>query len=333
MREFYNTPDKEEFLNTHIPKSTKESYGRVLEKAKSLEDEFEKDLYDFNIRELKSLFGDLEPLTPHASRTSARIVSSYINWAIDMKKKINQINPLKNISVKWYDQFVKDQDKIYISESELVYIEEYCNNAQDAVIFRLLFEGVQGEGCAELSNLHKKYIDFSNNIIRIFDKDDTEGRILSVSHKTIRLIERALKQKRYLKRNGEMEGETDLLDDEVDLAQNDYVLRNSITRRKKYLQGVDKHTIYRRITTIRDLSGFPYLTVKNIVKSGAIKMGRDLYIEYGELGADQLQKIADRFNMNNLWYIKDFVNLENIERVYGVDFFNKKESKSLVLFS
>lgn len=315
---YQNTMFNEEIKNKFLKQfetGTALTYKRVFVKNASIEEYFNKDIYNFNLAELKKVMFNLNPPTINSAKHYGGILLSYLSWAIEQGLRTNNINPLKTMEQNWFLQFVNNSIELYITDVELQRIEDYCVNAQDAVIFRLLFEGVQGEGCAELINLKREDVDFENNVLHLQDADGST-RELNVSSRCISLIEEALEQDEYIKLNGEME-EIKNIRPYTDLVNNNYVLRSSITKTDSY-KAIHKHTIYRRIKTIKDLYDSPYLTVKNIAKSGMIWLGKNFLESDGKLEKEQYLIIAERFKIANWWTIKDYVNIEQIKKMYYV---------------
>lgn len=128
-------------------------------------------------------------------------------------------------------------------------------------------------------------------------------------------IEDALSETTYLKKNGRMEGESNVRYF-TDLVDSNFVVRSSNTTRDKTNGAVDKHVIFRRLTTISKLYAIANLNVKNISRSGMIKMGYDLLNIYGKLERDQYLEIAERYKINSLPSLKEIVSVQNINRLY-----------------
>lgn len=313
----YNPEIKKRFLE----KYPYDAYGRIFLRSYVFEEALGKDLYDFNIDDIKRVLYELDPITLGSSRTNGRIITSYIDWAIKEGYRKNNINPLKTVQSEWFNQFVNKKRKLFITDQELEEIEAHCINAQDAVIVRALFEGLT---TSELLNLKKTDVDYENGILKL--KDDKKGeRTLKVSEQCLKLIRQASEEIQYYKNNGQISEGTRR--EWTELVDNEYVLRSSITRTKK-IGRADEFLIYRRLDTIKKTLGFPYLTSKNISNSGKLKMARDLYLKEGALGREQLIKIAERFNVSkviingyesyNLTILKDFITLENLKMYYDV---------------
>lgn len=313
----YNPEIKKRFLE----KYPYDAYERIFLRSYVFEEALGKDLYDFNIDDIKRVLYELDPITLGSSRTNGRIITSYIDWAIKEGYRKNNINPLKTVQSEWFNQFVNKKRKLFITDQELEEIEVHCINAQDAVIVRALFEGLT---TSELLNLKKTDVDYENGILKL--KDDKKGeRTLKVSEQCLKLIRQASEEIQYYKNNGQISEGTRR--EWTELVDNEYVLRPSITRTKK-MGRADEFLIYRRLDTIKKTLGFPYLTSKNISNSGKLKMARDLYLKEGALGREQLIKIAERFNVSkviingyesyNLTILKDFITLENLKMYYDV---------------
>lgn len=313
----YNPEIKKRFLE----KYPYDAYERIFLRSYVFEEALGKDLYDFNIDDIKRVLYELDPITLGSSRTNGRIITSYIDWAIKEGYRKNNINPLKTVQSEWFNQFVNKKRKLFITDQELEEIEAHCINSQDAVIVRALFEGLT---VSELLNLKKTDVDYENGILKL--KDDKKGeRTLKVSEQCLKLIRQASEEIQYYKNNGQISEGTRR--EWTELVDNEYVLRPSITRTKK-MGRADEFLIYRRLDTIKKTLGFPYLTSKNISNSGKLKMARDLYLKEGALGREQLIKIAERFNVSkviingyesyNLTILKDFITLENLKMYYDV---------------
>jgi integrase len=313
---YFNENLKNEFLSMY-PETTQHVYKRIFVKSASNEVRFGKDLFDFDLELIEDVLTDLDPLTPTVSQTNGRIVSAYITWAIDKGYKKNKINLLKSVEAEYFSKFVDKSKKIYFSYDEIMDAEKFCENAQDSVVIRLLFENVQGKEASEIRNLRNEdgMIDWDNNTLTLVDKDGSK-RTVEVSDRAMYLIEEALAETTYYKRNGMME-ERDNVREFTDLMDNNYVIRNSITKSKNVNGAVNEWVIYRRVTLIGELLSIPYFTTKNIVRSGMIYMAYQLLKKDGKLEKEQYVQIAERFRIKNWYTLKEYCNLEIIEGLYG----------------
>ena len=265
----YNKSIKQLFLSQY-QSSTQATYERIFIRSVEIEQQKNMDLFDFDKNLIEYFLFGLHPKTQQSSNTNGRIVSAYIYWAIANKLRKNNYNPLADVDGKWFDR-MSDDEAQFITKDDFNMIINECVNAQDALIFQLLWEGVQGNGNSELRNLTKKDINFDTNTLTLTD-DDGRKRFLVVSDQAMHFIRKALSEKQYIKKNGDFSLLSDNITHETELITNEYVFRNSKTRTSSLNTPVDKHTIMRRISTIRDYfakTGFPIpnLNTKNIDSS------------------------------------------------------------------
>lgn len=309
----YNPEIKERFLKNYPPQ-TQITYKRVFLKSEYMEELLGKDLYEFNLSEIEDVLYHMNPKTMPASLLNGRTLTAYISWAIEQGLRSNTINPLKAFSSSYFDKFIDKSLKLYFNDSEIRQIEDGCNNPQDAVIIRLLFEGVNGKYYSELRNLKKQDVDFDNCILTLTDQDG-EQRKLKVSQRAIDLIGKAIEQKHYWKRNGEVDP-TSNVREYTDLVDNDYVIRPSNTKVEDVNSPIKKNVLFRRIRMISDVFGLPYLAANNITKSGIIYLAKEKVKEGWNVDTKLYKEIAQRFNYNNFYRLKDFVNKENLTDLY-----------------
>lgn len=309
----YNQNIKESFLSD-FPLNTQSTYRRIFIRSMGVEEVLGKDLYDFTKHEIEEVLFDLNPLTPAVSQSNGRIISSYISWWIE-KNKSQSINPLNTVGAEWFNKFIDKNKKLYYSYKDIKQIEDFCMNAQDAVIVRLYFEGVAGMDSAEIRNLSKNDIHSDINTLILRDANKTP-RAYKVSHDCIKLVNDALAERTYMKRNGLMV-EQENVRTFTDLVNNDYVIRNSITRTDLADEAVHSSVIYRRMKMISELMQLPYLTGKNVFRSGIIYYAWQILNEEGVLGKPQYEKIAERFQIKNWYSIKEYCTEEIIFKLYG----------------
>lgn len=320
---FYNQERKEEYLS-NFQGDSKTTYARILSLSKKKEEEFDKDLSSFNLREIESFLHICNPRTIASSKHNAHIVSSYIRWSIRNRYK-NGSNPLDNVESKWYTSFVDQEKEMFISEKELESIENGLHNYQDKIIPRLNWEGVGGEGCAELLNLKRKDVDFATNTLTLTDEDKNKRKLV-VSDRTMDFIRKALGENDYLKKNGDLT--PTIKATHTNLVQSDFVIRSSTTRNEDSTGAAKIHTIYRRLQMIAEQFDKPYLNTTNLQRSGMLKMAKDLLERDGVLEKKQYDEISERYDVSkslnggfkldyNYYPLKEFITIETIEKLYG----------------
>lgn len=319
----YNPDVKNAYLDTISNEGTAKYYARIFSITSRYEEALGKDLNQFSLEEIEKILYDFESRNRHTVETYGRVISAYLNWCI--QQGICDENPLSELTSEDFDKYVTNEEK-YLSEKQLRRYEDLCANYQDAVILRLLFEGVGGKEFSEISNLKVEDVNFKNNTLHLTNslKTDDKGfptkfteRIIKVSDRTMYLIEGAIKQKTYTKRNGFMAQTADNVRDYTDLVENDYVVRASITKNTEYLNSpVDKFVLYRRIQTISETLDIEGLTAKFIQRSGMIYEAHKLIGDGDTVTLDDLKIVADRFNLKSYHNLKSFLTIENIKKVY-----------------
>lgn len=311
----YNPIVKEEFLSQdHFSIETRDIYRRIFVNSKDSETMLGKDLYDFTREEIEEVLHSLNPLTPAISASNGRIVSSYINWWIT-SNNLNKINPLNSVGASWFNKFVDKTKKIYFSYKEIKEIMDLSENAQDAVLVGMYFENISGKDGSEIRNLQIGDIDQEKNLV-ILREDGSSPRVQQISESLKKLMISAYKQNTYIKKNGEMI-EVDNIRNYTDLVRNQYIIRNSITRTDSDNSAVHSSLIYRRLKILSESFGYPYLTGKNITRSAMIYYAYQLLQTDHVLGKEQYEKIANKFGLKNWYTLKDFCNLETINKLYN----------------
>jgi integrase len=321
----YNETMKYDFLRNMIDsktitEETSKNYLRIFGITSSKEKALNKDLNQFTLEELETILYAFKAKTRNTIETYARIISSYLNWSVQHNKSMH--NPLAELKPDDFEKYITNEEQ-YFTEKQLRRWEDRCTNYQDAVIIRLLFMGVSGKQMSEIRNLKKKDVDIDNRRLRLINtlQADKKGvpikfteRYLDIDERTLELIEGAMGENIYAKRNGEME-QIDNIRPYTDLVQNDYVVRASITKTENWNTPVDKFVIYRRIDSIANSLGIEDLTAKFIQRSGMIYHARKL-VQDNNFSLDDLKIVADRFNIKSYHNLKGFLTIDNILKTY-----------------
>lgn len=315
----FNPERKLQYLNYMIDEGTIQpktstSYARIFGLTKPFEEKYHKELSDFNIKEIEKVFHSFEANNRNTIESYGRIISSYLNWSV--KNGYAKENPLSSFRPSDFERYLTNNES-YMTERQLRRYEEQCVNYQDAVILRLIFEGVGGKQLSEIRNLKESQVDVENKRLFLMNEATHSGRILEVEQRTIDLIIGAIGQMEYRKSNGDMEQTPfNNVRDYTDLVDNEYVVRSSITKTDHFSTPVDKFVIYRRIETIAKSLGIEDLTAKFIQRSGMVHQAYKL-MEDGELSLDDLKLVAERFNMKSYHNLKGFLTANNVSKVYG----------------
>lgn len=325
----YNLEQKEMYLK-NLGTNTRATYYRILNRAKPLEEQFEKDLYNFNIHEIESLMNYLNPKTFNSSFSSISVIQSYIRWAIEQDLRIDNLNPLDAIfGDEFVRKFIDTNNKMIFSEEEIRNIVGGLVNYQDSVIIQCLFEGIMGKKYSEILNLKISDVNFVKNEIKLInDISETEvsERIIQLDEGSNlpKMLELATNELIYYKNNGSVDPKAK--SDRNSLVDNGFVLKVVLMNTKiEANKPADQHLILRRLKKVAEWFNEPHLNAINIRNSGMLKMARDLYWSEGELGSNQIERICEKFNVthrkngvfNATRFKKEFLNIDKIKEIYG----------------
>lgn len=313
----------EEMVSTEqITEYSSKRYERIFKITSDKEKELNKDLNLFTVEEMEEIFYKFEANNRNTLESYARIISTYLNWSVE--KGLIEHSILADFKPDMFEKYLTNTE-IYFTDKQLRRYEDQCENYQDAVIIRLLFMGAGGKQMSEIRNLKTTHIDRKNKRLELVNtlKADKNGlpikyttRWLPVDDRTITMIDGAIRQQTYVKRNGQMkETENANIRPFTDLVKNDYVIRASITKTENWNVPVDKFVIYRRIQMISETLSIKDLGAKFIQRSGMV-FHASKYVTKGELSLDDLKIVAEQFNMKSYHNLKGFLSIENIRKTY-----------------
>lgn len=323
---FYNEDIKLRFLN-QFDEPSAITIGYVLSKATSTEAALEKDLAQFNDKEVSLVMHEINPVNLRSSKRYGGLIKSYIDWAMaNGYGNGSNINVLAGMGDDYYKEFVGVK-KTNVSKDELYNeILTAIVNDQDKLPIVLAFEGVAGEDLYEQRYLTIDCIVDDNTL----EVPTFEGatRTHKVSSELIELIKRTNEQTIYQYKNGNSTGNNK----ETILNHSDYVLKKPARGKDLTVENepIAKSVLYSRLRLISEDAGYPQLTYKNIQQSGMIYMAYQKYMNNGVLADQDYKDIAEYFNYKktkgvngryyyNLSAIKYIVNRDSIMELYGVD--------------
>lgn len=325
MVKIYDEPTKELFLNQFSPKTAK-TYRNVFTKTFTIEEKFNKDLSKFNLDDVAEVMNLIKPKTKQSSRSYGRVITKYNSWRNGKDFKVPQ---------KFFDQFVPKQSNLYFKKSSIDYVIKHLVNDSDALIIKLLFEGVEGKEASEIRNL--KITDCKSDFIVVCDDkhlvvETKEGeerkyytkdavRAVPIEKDTLRLIKRSHNEPDYWRKNAQAEGRANGRMELPSAYETPYVIKTAKTQGKHYMSKASQYTIYNRIEMIGNLDWGDIdpeaFTTKNIKRSGMIYEAYKILKDGGELDNDSIDYICKKYNVAGQWYVKDFLNSETVEDIYG----------------
>lgn len=288
------------FLERYPDRSAK-VYGTALEKCAESERFYGKDVSSFTIDEYTKLLQSLNARSYSSIMTQHSAISRYIDFAIEIRfADPNRFlstpdgkfsaNIAKMFTVQDLMQFIREdaREHQYLTSKELDEFIEFCANDQDAALIQALREGIKGKGSEELINLQIQDINTLESTVQLRDSDGE--RTLKVDSKTIDLLIEAHNQPQYLRRNGESTHKHMTF---FYLPETPYVFKP--TGKKNVKQPASRQLLSRRLATLADMYGNPFLNITNILTSGMIEYGRKLKEQYGKLELKHYEEMCEKY--------------------------------------
>lgn len=318
----YTKNHKNEFLNQFENEYTRKVYESTFRKVEVMEQEVQKDVMDFSKEMFEKLITTyVKPSTKQSARTYCHILSSYIQWSIDKEYSANKLNPLQDGNSSYFEEFVKNQNSLYMSKNEIDMIIFSLVNAQDSFIVKALFEGIQGRKLYELVNLTKYDIENARKNDNLLKLPNEKGdiRAITVEDETLKLAEIAIREQEYYKKNGEADYHENIKET-APLVESDYVLRPVLTNNDKIM--LTHYSVYNRLEMIKGLEEFDEykesLTTKNIVRSGMIYEAKKVLDSGLPLNRNTIELICLKYGIKYKWSLKDFLNEDTVREVYAL---------------
>jgi hypothetical protein len=294
----YNEDLKNKFLNEYGTGTTI-FYKYVFQISHATETQLDKDIYEFNDQQLRSLIGSYKNGSLTAVQSVVSVLKKYLDFCVN--HGYIRINLLQDLS--GYNDYIEFVDKTaqknkYISKAELENIVGHCSNYQDAIIPVLMFYGIKGEDCSEAINLKHTHINKMENKIYIEGRDQW----IDVDDFCMDILINAMEETQYNKSNGD---ENVTMKSRIyNIYPTDYVLK--VAARDNGNEPIKPINLTSRLNRIKELWGNPYLTLTSIWYSGMLEMAKNIQKEKNitELEKEDYIKINERFGFSaGYWHV------------------------------
>jgi integrase len=313
----YNKEIKEDFIaNWCNEGNTSLSYKNTLRIASLIENDLDKDIFEFNNFEFADLLRSYRATTLRSLNTTLTILRRYVEWAVSEGHCDGIILVTKMFKKEDLAQYLNKADK-FITWDELnrlvdTFIQKYNDNYnyQDIVLLYLVYEGLRGNNNCELTNLKVEDVDFEKKIIYVKDENGNVLREINAHPRTIEMIERAIDEDHYSKlpRGKETKLKESTLASGYELVKNQYVLRQPVKEDKEKVVGHAEHepvtwfTINSRIKRLAVRMNKLYMTTVSIHQSGMLNKVDEIEESKGELTTEDYKSVAKQFGMNESSY-------------------------------
>jgi len=291
----YNEELKNKFLDEYKrPNKVVQTlifYRYIFQIAYATEQQLEKDIYDFNDKELRSLIGSYKNGSLTAVQSVISVLKKYLDFCVS--KGYIRTNLLQDIS--GHDDYMQFVDKNvqknkYITMEELEHMVSSCMNYQDAIIPAMLFYGFKGEDCSEIVNLKNEHVNKTENKIYIEGRDQW----FNIDDFLMDIIINAMDEREYNKSNGD--DTVTMKSRYYNIHQTDYVLR--VAARDNGNEPIKPINLTSRINRIKTFFGNSYLTITSIWYSGMLDMAKDIKAEKGVVEKEDWININIRFGFD-----------------------------------
>ncbi|WP_240522446.1 phage lytic cycle repressor MrpR family protein [Bacillus toyonensis] len=274
----YNQEFKELFLQINFPKENTRKVKRLhLKKATDLEFIYNKDLYNFTLKELEDLLYSLKAKTLRSLQNTLPTFRRYIQFANEQGIRSSNDTPIEVFKSK--DVISKYLNSGNLSKEEIMRIVTRAENPQDGVILALIFDGVSYKNeFEELANLKIDDIDYNNGRITL------PNRVISISEETKTILISAIESTEYISIKGNKR--------KYVLPASEYVLKSP--REKKQ---IPVSIISQRIVRVSKHFDLDFLNATTISDSGQLYYASEL-LKVGTNIEDVIPSIIKRFNIN-----------------------------------
>lgn len=311
MSKLYNSELKESFLLKYDNNLTQDYYRQTLEKVTDYERRLYKDIKDFNENELLSVLGIFEAKTLDSLDSRVAALRQYLDYC--KERGLIAQNLLKSISRENYEKEVTEIDKsdrIISSRDELY--RDFCDvaiNAQDAVIFALVFEGIKGTQNQELINLKVEDIKIDENkiIVRNLKNNEIEREVI-VKERSIEIVKKAIAEDVYCKYIYNPNSENMKAPLERKLNITSYLIRTMSQNEKDLDEPVGWQVVNNRLKRVAIMLNRPFISTQTVYTSGIYVELKELEDEKGTLDTEDYKEVIKRHggNADNYYSIKDY---------------------------
>lgn len=287
--DIYQWEFKKKFLAKYSPE-TQRVYTVLFGKISKFEEQYGKDLYDFNLDEIRQVLKSLKATTIRSLQDKKSTIEQYIDFAIANHKSEYKVNFAEGLNSKEKIDPLLDKEAVenmIFDKEEIMRMAMDTNNAQDGVILALLFDGLSHKN--EFDELRELTIDRFNEderTIRIDFHEDVNkefNRVIPISDETAYLIKRAYQQEKYESITGE------------NFRKYTIVKGENVIRGLRGKAKVKGQIINQRLLRLKELVGNEQLNAKNIFYSGQLHFAKELFYKENLPVDEALPIILKRF--------------------------------------
>lgn len=289
-------------------KSAKQAIA-LFKISKGLEEDFEKDIYDFNQSELEVLLMTFSSPTVNALQAIKSIMDKYLLNAVDEKKSKFSVSPTLSIRrSKLKDLIFKDaQHKRLCTIKEFYDAIDLIANYQDKALLICIWHGFYNKGYQMIRDAKNNCVNFDNNTVTMTNAETGKDVTVKLNDYEMMIFNIAMKEDEYVKSDENVYPyfETEYLFKCFDFGRN--------IKREDFRIG--QQSIRDKIRKFQNDTGLKFATSTTIKISGDIyrlfeERGYDTEYEHGDVIA-----YIDKYDLSYN-YVNFYENLKVLQDKY-----------------
>lgn len=271
---------------------TKQEYEKTFRITSEIEENLLKDIFELNVLEFIELLKGFKCTTVKSLKAYLNILKLYCYWCKKhgyLKDEKIVATTFDKVDLEKYLNKIGSVEK-FISYDELIELTDHVDNAQDAVIFALVYEGIKGTNNSEITNL--KVRDYTmDGLVTIGGKNP---RQIQVHDKTLELMNEA-KNQVYYEKMPRKTAQNEMRSTRYELPMDSpYLIRQN--PKKARSEGGESYDLYNgdcpanwqtinariKKIAVNERIDRPYLTSQSLLQSGMLYKILEIEIEKGK---------------------------------------------------
>lgn len=265
-----------------------------------------KDLYEFSAEEIKDMIMSIPTTSLRIKGSLARLCSLYIDWALQIAKYKQGINPFININIKEITQInkrgLKDE---YVSIDRLLEMCDYAKEKnvsyRSIVIVLLARLGIYGEAAKYLLNLRIQHVNINNDFIRIIDEETGEivNKIHVDNNKIFEYISLATQEYSFIQEVKKKKSKSDTDENSNETTIKEFMFYDNedrIIKGNKKDGSLCMSVLYKSVREIFEINNMKALTFKKLVRSAMIDYVNEKLKENGYICIDDFKSTMSKYS-------------------------------------
>lgn len=307
---FYSHFYKQKFIDSLDNEKHVSFYNSIFRICKPLEEQFDKDLYNFTSNEIEILLYSFNTASLSSLYAYISWCRRYVDYAIEHGDRASNINLFKTFTYSDLEQYIVKEKRKYLHDSEVRLVFTKVFNANDYALYLAIYEGISGVEYTELANMtihdlktaEKNEVDFKgekfyklevhSKVSKTSLESDTTTRTVTISKLLLNALFDAYYMTEYYASNGEAKSAQF---QSRPLAEGDHVFRN-VKKSDDVNEKINLQYAYRRGRLLNDISEKAIPNVTTLINSGIIYQ-MSIRAEDGQLDSSGVLEVAEQFNV------------------------------------